>query len=163
MPPEWGQTQLRRCKHYPTEREGTRENIHSKGLTMVTYHRPAEERYLDNPGRRSRDAGELNSDGPGFFERSSDCRCTGERRRGLRPGAIQVLDFGRAQPVPASLLVGERNAVRRVLEAEVKNGVLRVAVQRLGQARPSKLEICRERDRRSPTARRTEARVMSKS
>ncbi len=29
----------------------------------------------------------------------------------------------------------ERNAVRRVLEAEVKNGTLRLAVQRLGQAR----------------------------
>jgi hypothetical protein len=49
----------------------------------------------------------------------------------------------------------ERNAVRRVLEAEVKNGTLRLAVQRLGQARPSRLEICRERDRRSPTVRRT--------
>jgi hypothetical protein len=49
----------------------------------------------------------------------------------------------------------ERNAVRRVLEAEVKNGTLRLAVQKLGQARPSKLEICRERDRRSATARRT--------
>ncbi|MGA8622577.1 MAG: hypothetical protein WB660_29145 [Candidatus Sulfotelmatobacter sp.] len=48
----------------------------------------------------------------------------------------------------------ERNAVRRVLDAEVENGTLRLAVQRLGQARPSKLEICRERDRRSPTARR---------
>ncbi len=48
----------------------------------------------------------------------------------------------------------ERNAVRRVLEAEVKNGTLRLAVQKLGQARPSRLEICRERDRRSPTARR---------
>jgi len=48
----------------------------------------------------------------------------------------------------------ERNAVRRVLDAEVKNGTLRLAVQRLGQARPSKLEICRERDRRTPTARR---------
>ncbi len=48
----------------------------------------------------------------------------------------------------------ERNAVRRVLGAEVKNGTLRLAVQRLGQARPSKLEICRERDRRTPTARR---------
>src|SRR5258707_4339977 len=35
----------------------------------------------------------------------------------------------------------ERNAVRRVLEAEVKNGTLRLAVQRLGQARSSKLEI----------------------
>jgi len=49
----------------------------------------------------------------------------------------------------------ERNAVRRVLDAEIKNGTLRLAVQKLGQARPSKLEICRERDRRSPTARRT--------
>jgi hypothetical protein len=48
----------------------------------------------------------------------------------------------------------ERNTVRRVLEAEVKNGTLRLAVQRLGQARPTKLEICRERDRRSPTAKR---------
>jgi hypothetical protein len=48
----------------------------------------------------------------------------------------------------------ERNIVRRVLEAEVKNGTLRLAVQRMGQTRPLKLEICRERDRRSPTARR---------
>ncbi len=48
----------------------------------------------------------------------------------------------------------ERNAVRRVLEAEVKQGTLRLAVQRLGQSRPSKLEICRERDRRSPSAKR---------
>jgi hypothetical protein len=45
----------------------------------------------------------------------------------------------------------ERNAVRRVLEAEVKNGTLRLAVQRMGQARPSRLEICRDRDRRSPS------------
>jgi hypothetical protein len=48
----------------------------------------------------------------------------------------------------------ERNSVRRVLEAEVKNGTLRLAVQQMGQARPSKMEICRERDRRSPGARR---------
>jgi hypothetical protein len=48
----------------------------------------------------------------------------------------------------------ERNSVRRVLEAEVKNGTLRLAVQRMGQTRPSKLEICRERDRRSPSTRR---------
>ena len=46
----------------------------------------------------------------------------------------------------------ERNAVRRVLDAEVKNGTLRLAVQRLGQSHPSRLEICRERDRRSPSA-----------
>ncbi|HLZ40782.1 MAG TPA: hypothetical protein VKQ11_07465 [Candidatus Sulfotelmatobacter sp.] len=48
----------------------------------------------------------------------------------------------------------ERNTVRRVLDAELKNGMLRLAVQRLGQARPSKLEICRERDWRSPTAKK---------
>lgn len=48
----------------------------------------------------------------------------------------------------------ERNTVRRVLDADLKNGMLRLAVQRLGQSRPSKLEICRERDRRSPSAKR---------
>ena len=48
----------------------------------------------------------------------------------------------------------ERNVVRRILEAEVKNDILRLAVQRLGQARPTKLEICRQRDRRTPTAKR---------
>jgi hypothetical protein len=48
----------------------------------------------------------------------------------------------------------ERNTVRRVLDAEVKHGTLRLAVQRLGQARPTKLEICRERDRRSPSAKK---------
>ena len=48
----------------------------------------------------------------------------------------------------------ERNTVRRVLDAEVKNGTLRLAVQRLGQTRPTKLEICRERDRRTPSAKK---------
>ena len=48
----------------------------------------------------------------------------------------------------------ERNVVRRVLDAEVKNATLRLAVQRLGQSRPTKLEICRERDRRSPSAKK---------
>jgi hypothetical protein len=48
----------------------------------------------------------------------------------------------------------ERNAVRRVLDAEMKGATLRLAVQRLGQAHPMKLEICRERDRRSPSAKK---------
>jgi len=48
----------------------------------------------------------------------------------------------------------ERNIVRRVLEADVRNETLRLSVQRLGQSNPSKLEICRERDRRTPTAKR---------
>jgi hypothetical protein len=46
----------------------------------------------------------------------------------------------------------ERNVVRRVLDVEVKNEMLRLAVQRLGQIRPSKLEFFRQRDRRTPTA-----------
>ena len=46
----------------------------------------------------------------------------------------------------------ERNTVRRVVDAEEKAGVLRLAVLRFGQARPSKLEICRNRDRRTATA-----------
>jgi hypothetical protein len=49
----------------------------------------------------------------------------------------------------------ERNVVRRVLDAEIKHDVLRLAVQRFGQTRPTKLEICRERDRRTPNAKRT--------
>ncbi len=49
----------------------------------------------------------------------------------------------------------ERNIVRRVLDAEQKNGILHLTVQRFGQAKPSKLEICRQRDRRSPTAKRS--------
>jgi hypothetical protein len=48
----------------------------------------------------------------------------------------------------------ERNVVRRILDVEEKGETLRVAVQRMGQTRPSKLEICRERDRRSPSAKR---------
>jgi hypothetical protein len=49
----------------------------------------------------------------------------------------------------------ERNVVRRVIDAESKNNMLRLSVQRLGQARPSKLEICCERDRRTPSMKRT--------
>lgn len=48
----------------------------------------------------------------------------------------------------------ERNVVRRVLDLEIKKDVLRFQVQRLGQMRPSKLEICRQRDQRTPTAKR---------
>ena len=49
----------------------------------------------------------------------------------------------------------ERNVVRRVLEAEVKNQTLRLTVLRMGQSHPSKLEICRKGDQRSPSVKRT--------
>lgn len=49
----------------------------------------------------------------------------------------------------------ERNVVRRVVDAETRNDVLKLAVQRLGQSHPTKLEICRQRDRRTPSAKRS--------
>ena len=48
----------------------------------------------------------------------------------------------------------ERNVVRRVLDVESKGESLRVTVQKIGQARPTRLEICRERDARTVSARR---------
>jgi len=48
----------------------------------------------------------------------------------------------------------ERNVVRRVLDLERKGDALRITVQKIGQARPTKLEICRERDRRTATSKR---------
>ena len=46
----------------------------------------------------------------------------------------------------------ERNAVRRVLNAELKPGLLRLSVLRFGQSQPTILEICADRDQRSATA-----------
>jgi len=48
----------------------------------------------------------------------------------------------------------ERNTVRRVLDSEMKNGALRLKVQRFGQARPTVMEICPNPDRRTPTAKK---------
>jgi hypothetical protein len=46
----------------------------------------------------------------------------------------------------------ERNLVRQVLAAEAKSGTLTLTVRRFAQARPVKMEICGDRDRRAPTA-----------
>lgn len=46
---------------------------------------------------------------------------------------------------------GERNIVRRVLDSELKNGILRLKVQRFGLAQPSEIEVCRTSDRRTPS------------
>src|ERR1700720_1343066 len=48
----------------------------------------------------------------------------------------------------------ERNFVRRVLDAEVKATTLRLQVQRMGQTRPTRLDLCRNRDQRSLASRR---------
>jgi len=46
----------------------------------------------------------------------------------------------------------ERNVVRHVLDVELKNGTLTLTARRFGHARPIKMEVCRDRDRRPPTA-----------
>src|SRR5271165_216954 len=46
----------------------------------------------------------------------------------------------------------ERNAVRRVIDAESKPRLLRLSVLRFGQSQPTILEICADRDQRSATA-----------
>ena len=46
----------------------------------------------------------------------------------------------------------ERNLVRHVVDAELKNGSMILSVRRFAQARPHKMEICRDRDRRPPSA-----------
>src|SRR5882672_10838051 len=44
----------------------------------------------------------------------------------------------------------ERNLVRNVIDAEIKSGTMILTVRRFAQARPHKLEICLDRDRRAP-------------
>jgi hypothetical protein len=49
----------------------------------------------------------------------------------------------------------ERNFVRRVLDVESRGETLRVTVQKMGQTKPVRLEICRERDPRTASAKKT--------
>ena len=49
----------------------------------------------------------------------------------------------------------ERNIVREVVDSECGNGVLRLAVRKFAQSRTHQLQICRERDQRTPAARKT--------
>jgi hypothetical protein len=46
----------------------------------------------------------------------------------------------------------ERNIVRRAVSAEVKNGILKLSVLRFGQTKPTRLEICSQAERRSPSS-----------
>jgi hypothetical protein len=49
----------------------------------------------------------------------------------------------------------ERNIVREIVDAESRNGVLRLAARKFAQSRTHQLQICRERDRRTSAARKT--------
>ena len=158
MPPGWRPTQLGGFLIIPYGAEEDGGNIHSGNVTMVTCHRrlACADRTIRNgqyqmptvtPQALTRTVQDFLSEAAGavvlengavaFDLAQSKYSISGEYNRCL-----------------LHLWSTERNAVRRVLDAEIKNGTLRLAVQRLGQVRPSKLEICRERDRRSPTARR---------
>lgn len=48
----------------------------------------------------------------------------------------------------------ERNVVRRVVGSEIKGGSLRLSVLRLGQSKPTKLEICPENDRETASVKK---------
>src|SRR5438876_5586596 len=48
----------------------------------------------------------------------------------------------------------ERNIVRRVESAEQKNGTLRLEVRKFGQTKPTKLELCRDPDQCTSSAKR---------
>jgi hypothetical protein len=56
----------------------------------------------------------------------------------------------------------ERNLVREVVDAELKKDTLRLAARKFAQSRPHVLQICRERDRRTPAARKTARSYYSK-
>jgi hypothetical protein len=56
----------------------------------------------------------------------------------------------------------ERNLVREVVDAELKQGMLALSVRRFAKARPHRLEICRDRDRRSPTAKKDARRLYAR-
>src|SRR5215470_1400210 len=49
----------------------------------------------------------------------------------------------------------ERNFVRRVLDAALQGATFRLLVQRMGHTQPTRLDFCRDRDQRSPAARRS--------
>jgi len=57
--------------------------------------------------------------------------------------------------MPAASVVERAELGRRVLDAEVKATTLRLQVRRMGQSRPTRLDFCRDRDLRSPAARRS--------
>jgi hypothetical protein len=48
----------------------------------------------------------------------------------------------------------ERNVVREVVDLQSRKDALQLSVRKFGQAKPHKLLICRERDQRSPAARK---------
>jgi hypothetical protein len=85
---------------------------------------------------------------------------------GEHPGAIVVedgkvlFDFATAHYSAAperdrcllQIWSEESNIVRRATSAEIRNGILKLSVLRFGQSKPSRIEICAQAERRSPSA-----------
>jgi hypothetical protein len=158
MPPCWTRTQLSGCLHYPTcGSEGEPEHLQPQrdnGHMSQTAGAAA----LDNMGWTT-EAGQLNgqylmsSVTPQALTRTvQDFLSQAAGAVVFENGAVAFLIWHNPNtPFPANT-TGASFIFGRW--SETLFGACLIAVQRLGQARPSKLEICRERDRRSPTARR---------
>lgn len=56
----------------------------------------------------------------------------------------------------------ERNLVREVVDAEIKKDALQLAVRKFAQSRPHRLQICRQPDQRTATARKMARTLYSK-
>src|SRR3984885_2653511 len=158
MPPGQRQTQLGGCVHYPTGEPSGRVKTSSPEHDGGHMSQTADGYGLDNAKRRCR----MPTVTPQALTRTvQDFLSEAAGAVVLENGAV-AFDLAQSKYAISGehnrcllhLWSAERNSVRRVLEAEVKNGTLRLAVQRMGQARPLKLEICRERDRRSPSTRK---------
>src|SRR6266852_1630545 len=90
----------------------------------------------------------------GFLSGSSSAVVIEDGAEVLDVGQAKYSVSGESNKCLLHLWSHERNVVRRVLDVESKGETLRVTVQRMGQARPTKLDICRERDPRTTSARR---------
>src|ERR1700687_2791658 len=158
MPPGRRQTQLGGFAHYPTWRGGGRANHPQPKRDDGHMSQTAGRHLVDNPERRC----PMPTVTPQVLTRTvQDFLSEAAGAVVLENGAV-AFDLAQSKYSISGeynrcllhLWSAERNAVRRVLDAEVKNGTLRLVVQRLGQARPTRLEICRELDRRSPSAKK---------
>src|SRR5438874_4352257 len=91
----------------------------------------------------------------GFLSGSNNAVVIEDGAVGFDLGQAKYSVSGESNKCLLHLWSPERNVVRRVLDVEAKGETLRVTVQRMGQARPTRLEICRERDPRTPSAKRS--------
>ena len=140
--------------HYPTPIRvaDPQHAFHSTSVTVFTRHRRRPARCVTIAAVTPESLTRLVHD---FLESSASGAV-------LEDGAV-VFDLARAKYSVSGehnkcllhVWSAERNFVRHVVDAELKDGSLRLAVRRLGQSRPARIEICRHRDPRSPSSKRS--------